>query len=215
MRFAAFRRNPLPRHRRTSHRGGPPSSRGEQGLAPRDAIDPSKSSPRPQPYRVTTADPSVPLEHPRVVALPASRCRSAEVVRSERAPRLRGVALRTGPLRSTPFRASSRSFLPWASTLFVVRLPPQPPWTFQGRPETPEGEPSGRPSSGGDTPGWSRGHPSQAVGRSRRGSLSGGVVRTGPRANADHHEVLDVERALRGAFPRSTSGLVQIGRAHV
>jgi hypothetical protein len=137
--------------------------RGETGLAPRDANDPSKSSPRSQPYRVTTACPSVPSGLNRVVALPASRCRSAEVVRSESDPRLRGVAPRTSPLRPTPFRAPVRSFLPWACSLFVVRLPPQPPWTFQGRPETPEGEPSGRPSHGGDTPGWSRGHPSHAV----------------------------------------------------
>jgi len=97
-------RNPLPRSRAQ----GPKVlrwSRGEAGLVPRDAstlrrVPPVRSrtvSPRP--------DPSLPLGLRRVVALPAPRCRSAEVVRSDSAPRLRGVALRTGPLRPTPFRA--------------------------------------------------------------------------------------------------------------
>lgn len=121
--------------------------------------------------------PSVPSSPPRVVALPAPRCRSAEVARSESDPRLRGLAPRTSPLRPTPFRAPGRSFLPWACVLFVARLPPLHPGLSRGDPKTRR-PPSGRPSHGGDTPRWSRGHPSHAVGRSRRGSLSGGVVRS-------------------------------------
>jgi len=144
--FAAFRRNPLPTVTRASHRGGPTSCRGETGPAPRDAstlrrVPPARSrtvSPRP--------DPSLPSWHRRVVALPAPRCRSAEVARSDRAPRLRGVALRTGPLRQTPFRMPERSFLPWACVPFEVRLPPQHPGPCRGDPVGPEGSPSGRPS---------------------------------------------------------------------
>jgi hypothetical protein len=137
MRFAAFRRNPLPRHRRRATevvRRQAGVSRASLLATPmtlrRVPLARSRTvSPRPAP--------SVPLGHPRVVALPAPRCRSAEVARSESDPRLRGLAPRTSPLRPTPLRAPGRSFLPWACFPFVVRLPPQPPWTFQGRPETP------------------------------------------------------------------------------
>src|SRR5688572_8764900 len=42
-----------------------------------------------------------------------------------------------------------------------------------------------------------------------RESVRRGRALPGPEGQGtDHHEVLDVERALRGAFPRSTSGLV-------
>jgi hypothetical protein len=56
MRFAAFRRNPLPRHRTSSHRSGSPCVDGvRRASLLATPIDPPKSSPRSQPYRVTTA----------------------------------------------------------------------------------------------------------------------------------------------------------------
>jgi hypothetical protein len=138
--------------------------RGETGSFPA-TLRPFEEFPPPAAvrchHRLSAPLPSAP---PRVVAPPAPRCRSAEVVRSERAPRLRGVAPRTGPLRPTPLRAPVRSFLPWACVPFVVRRSSaasrDSPWATR---PAPKDRSSGRPWRGGESPRSSRGHPSHAA----------------------------------------------------
>jgi hypothetical protein len=169
---------PAPTTPTPSHRSGSPTGRGESGLAPRDANDPPKSSPRSQPYRVTTACSLRAVGTPSGGRAPCSPLPvgGSSAVR-ERPSTSRSCSANESVASDT--LAGTGSLVP-SMGLFPLRGPTSPAASldFPGATrDPPKGEPSDRPSHGGDTPGWSRGHPSHAVGRSRRGSLSGGVVR--------------------------------------
>jgi hypothetical protein len=151
--------------------------RGETGLAPRDAIDPPKSSPRSQPYRVTTAC-SLRAVRPPSGGRPP---RSPLPVGGSSAVRKRPSTSRCCSANesvASDTLAGTGSLVP-SMGLFPLRGPTSSAASlgFPGATRRPEGHRAAGPLDGGDTPRWGRGHPSQAVDRSRRGSMSGGVVR--------------------------------------
>jgi hypothetical protein len=161
--------------------------------SPRRNLYPSKSSPRFRLYRVTTAGASVPLG-----ATLASGTVDFEALLRERGPNC----------VPTPLRASDRSFLPWASVPFEVRLPPRPPGLTRATRHPREG--AERPAlTQGRIPALEPRTSLPAFGRSRRGeSVRRGRCRV--RRRNDHLGVLDVERSLRGASPRSCIALVPV-----
>jgi hypothetical protein len=124
------------------------------GLAPRDAM----TLRRVPPVHSRTASPRpvapLPLGLSRDVRPLLSIAGRQKWRRVRRDPRLRGVSLRTGPLRSTPLRVASRSFLPWACVLFVARFPSAASQDFPGATQSiPEGKfRAAGPRDGGDTP---------------------------------------------------------------
>jgi len=147
--FAAFRRNPLPWITAAGHpRVVGASCRGECGPRSSRRHDPSKSSPRSQPYRVTAACCPLAVGSLPGRSPPALHCWSAEVAacqaRSSTSRRFSAngsVALDT--------LASGKSLVP-SMGLCPLRGP-IPIRGFlglsQGDPEHPRGEvPSGRPS---------------------------------------------------------------------
>jgi len=157
---------------------GPGVRRVSRLLAPRDAMTLRRAPPVRS--RTVSPPPLAPLPlassqrdtpDPLPVAGRRSKCLPGETLDFEAllCERVRCVRHPCGHL--------DRSFLPWACVPFVARLPPQPPRTFRGRPDAPEGEPSGRPWRRGESLRSSRGHPSRAFGpKAAVGSLSGGVV---------------------------------------
>jgi hypothetical protein len=166
---------------------------------------PFEEFPRSQPCCVTTACSLLAVSAPSGGRAPRSPLPVGGSGAVRQSPSTSRSCSANGSVASDTLSDADRSFLPWACVPFVVRLPPQPPGLPRATPKTRRSP--RRPAL--STVAKHRGG-AEDIPPKRSAEAAAGVCPEGSFAASedatDHHGVLDVERALRGAFPRSASG---------